>query len=875
MRRGITLQVDQRAVANVTLEVGQINESIDVSAAAPLVDTATGTVGKVVENRRMVDLPLNGRNSLSFVLLTPSVKSNAGPTNSGFGDRGIQISSVSINGGPNAMNGSLLDGGQNIQTVVGEVNISPSVDAVEEFKVQSSTMSAEYGFTAGGVVNVVTKSGTNQMHGSAYHFLRNDAFDARNTFAITKPKFRYNQFGASAGGPVIRDRTFFFGNWEEYRFRQAFNQIGSFPTAEQHEGNFANLRDTAGRLIPIFDPATTVANSAGSGFLRTQFPGNVIPRSRFDPVASNIGKFYPIPNRPASDPFTNSNNYQRLAGETRFMRQYTIKIDHRFSSSNNLFGRFAFMEHSTDNGLGAGGIYPEDVVGKRDDDMKNYNIVVNDTHNFSPTLLNEFRVGLTRSYFDFTVRSFGGNWPEKLGFPAIVPRDTFPQINAGLPTFITGTVGTRASLYWQFYDAVTKIQGNHTIKMGIDHRLIRGNNLQMANPSGNYTFAAGLTANPQSPAGTGYGFATLLLGAVSNATVTTHVGEAFNAYMTSAFVQDDWRVTRRLSINLGLRWDFQQKPVQPNNGISNFDPFGTDSLSGLMGRTVFAGVDGQPRSFRVEDHNDFGPRVGFAYDVFGNGRTAVRGGYAVFYPYMFYRANWPSRQGFAQTSTTYQPAGGNANFPAFQLSQGFPSAPIQPQGAALGPSAFLGQGVTWEEPDGNTPMSQQWSLSLQQQVRQKWVFEATYSANRGTHFHGGGYDYNQLDPKYQELGLALQANVPNPYAGKVPGGLGAATITRGQSLRPYPYYNNITVHDAEARKLQLPRHAVERGKADVEGPGACCSPTLPASSSATAWAPTWISGWWNRPTSWPRRTASTTAARNARWIPRTCRRGRW
>jgi len=211
VRTGLTLQVDQRAQIDFRLDVGGVAETIEVVGEAPLVDTGSATVGKVVENRRVVDLPLNGRNALALTLLTPSVKSNAGPTNSGFADRGIQLSSISINGGPNAMNAQSLDGGNNIQSYIGEVAINPAVDAVEEFKVQTGVMSSEYGFTGGGVINMVTKSGTNRLHGSLYEFLRNDKLDARNTFAVAKPPFRYNNTALPLADPLSRTERFSSG----------------------------------------------------------------------------------------------------------------------------------------------------------------------------------------------------------------------------------------------------------------------------------------------------------------------------------------------------------------------------------------------------------------------------------------------------------------------------------------------------------------------------------------------------------------------------------------------------------------------------------------------------------------------------------------
>jgi hypothetical protein len=788
VRSGLNLQVDQRSEINFRLDVGGTTETIEVRGEAALVDTGSATVGKVVENRRVVELPLNGRNALALTLLTPSVKSNAGPTNSGFGDRGIQLSSISINGGPNAMNAQSLDGGNNIQSYIGEVAISPAVDAVEEFKVQSGTMSAEFGFTGGGVINMVTKSGTNQFHGSAYEFLRNNKLDARNTFAASNPPFRYNQYGVAIGGPVIKDRTFFFGNWEQYNFRRGTPQIGTMPTALQRTGDFTDLFNTSGALIPIFDPATTRPNPNGAGFVRDAFPGNRIPTNRLDPVAVRINEFYPLPNRTPTDRFTNANNFGNIANEARNMRQYTIKMDHRFSDKNSLFARYSYFLHETDNGTN---IYPNPVVAKRDDALNNKNFVLSDTHTFTPSFLNELRVGITRGYFPFIVRSFGGDWPAKLGLPSSVPADTFPGISNGLPGFNTGTAGLRASVNTQFFDMITKIAGAHTIKIGFDFRTLQGNNLQRSSPSGSFNFPVGLTGNPISPAGTGSAYGTFLLGAVGSASGTTHLGESQRGVTYSIFLQDDWKLSRRLTMNLGLRWDYQTQPVEANNGITNFDP----SLrlpNGLMGGTIFASADS--RTFRQGDFNDVGPRIGLAWDMFGGGKTVFRTGYGIYYPSQFWRQNYGSVQGFANTSTSYPSA--NPNEAAFQLRNGFPSPLLQPAGRALGAAAFLGQGVSLDESMGTTPMSQQFTASLQHQLPGRWMVDLTYTGNLGSHFTTGGWNLNQLDPRNLSLGLDLQTQVPNPNRGLVPGALGGATISREQSLLPYPHYQGITVRGA-------------------------------------------------------------------------------
>jgi hypothetical protein len=339
---------------------------------------------------------------------------------------------------------------------------------------------------------------------------------------------------------------------------------------------------------------------------------------------------------------------------------------------------------------------------------------------------------------------------------------------------------------------VTKIKGTHTVKIGYNHRILQGSNRQGAALSGDFSFG-GLTSNAQTPAGTGSGMAQFLLGEVSSSFIDRILGNSWHGLAISAFVQDDWRATRRLTLNLGFRWDWQQKPYERHDGHINFDPNGTTPGSPFRGTTVFAGVNGQPRSFMKEDYNDFGPRVGFAFDIFGNGKTIFRGGYGIFYPSIFFRTFLGDTNLFSTTRTNYVAQG--AGLRAFRFQDGFPSRPIESPGATAGPWALLGQPVSLTESDGMTPMTQQWNASIQQQLGD-WLFDITYAANKGNHFAANSYNLNQVSPAVrQQLGQALNTPVPNPYAGQVPGGLGAATITRERTLMLFPYYNGVNVRN--------------------------------------------------------------------------------
>jgi hypothetical protein len=321
-----------------------------------------------------------------------------------------------------------------------------------------------------------------------------------------------------------------------------------------------------------------------------------------------------------------------------------------------------------------------------------------------------------------------------------------------------------------------------------------GDNLQKAYPSGQFNFGGGLTNNPQAPTNTGSSYAQFLLGAVGSASVGTYMGESQRGYSLSTFIQDDWKLSRRLTLNLGLRYDYQDPAHEMNHGTSNFDPNTKNPEKGLMGVMTYAGLNGTPSSpFGAEKFN-LAPRFGFSFDPLGKGRTVIRGGYALYFANVFNILYFGNTAGFANTSTSYQPAGNNAAFQAFTLKDGLPFAPTQPLGAKLGPSYLLGSGVSYDQGNQSVPYSQQWNLSVQHQVR-GMMFEASYSGNKGTHLPAGGYDMNQLDLQYLSLGLSLQDAVANPYAGLVTGSLGSATITRAQSLKPYPYYTSIGVRN--------------------------------------------------------------------------------
>jgi outer membrane receptor protein involved in Fe transport len=791
--RGLIVDAASHVTANVKLEVGSVSTTVTVESTPPSLDTVDAQIGNTVDTRAVQELPVNGRSVLALATLSPGVESAVGATSQGFTNRGTQASAIRISGGVPGGNNNLLDGVSNLQNYLGEIAINVKSDSVQEFRIMTGVIPAQFGYTSGGVINVITRSGQNQFHGSAYEFFRNDYLDA--TIAIPKPAFgkpelRFNNYGGTLGGPIKHDKAFFFANYEEYSFVNGQPTYSSVPTVIERGGDFSDLGKTvSGVCTPyaIYDPSTGSTTTA-----RAAFAGNKIPASQQDTVAlAAQALFYPLPNNAVGsyDPCTHANNY--LANPKLVSKEKTAlgRVDYRLSDKDSVFARYAYYQNFTNNAQGYSPLF------YRNDTLQNYDAVLSETHIFSSSLINDTRIAVLRSDFPFQAATAGQNYAAKLGLPndnAIVS----PIFTNG-PIALNGTVGFRSSTTIELVDDGTKTLGAHTVRFGFDGRFTEGYNNQSGAASGSFGFSASQTAagtNTSVTAGTGSAYASYLIGAVSSASVQLAQGTAYRKWQYAGYIQDDWHVNQRLTLNLGLRYDYQAQPYEKNNGLGDFDITKLNSVNGYLGAVRYAGVNGEGSNFVKENWNDWGPRVGFALVLTDDNKTVARGGFAMYYPttaQASYNQAAGNPNGFGNLTTSYSAA--TPTGPAFTLANGFPYAPSLPLGAAGGQNAFLGQAGFYVVPTAKDPQSQQYTLTLSRELPFKTVLDVSYLGNHGVHFNLGGLNLNQLDPQFYGLGTAyLNASVANPYAGKVPGSLGAATITRANLMRHYPYMQSVS-----------------------------------------------------------------------------------
>jgi hypothetical protein len=740
---GITLRIADSVPLDIRLELGQITQSVDVNAQAPLLQTTSGSVNFGVDEKKVVTLPLDGRNFIPLVALSPGV---ALPGGGSLLPR--------INGSRPRTNEYIYDGISALQPEPGQVVFYPIIDAIEEFRININSYSPEYGRSNGGSVIVNTKSGGNELHGTLFEFLRNEALNGRNYFAAPgpKPEFRRNQYGLTLGGPIQKNKTFFFVDWQGTRLRTGIPRISTVPTVAQRSGSFSN---------PIYDPTTAS---------RSPFPNNKIPSALFDPVAAEVLARYPLPNRPGT-----ANNYILSGVEPDNQDQFDARLDRYFGDAHRVFGRFSYLRDDdtpvTPFADGSGAI-TTGVIGQTA--TRGYQGVAEHDWTLSPTILNQARFG-------YTQRNSNGVGPTNGGL--VVPGLPENSFSSALPTFnVTGyqQIGPSSGANSRFTTSVTEYmdtlsmtRGKHTFKFGTDIRREALDVLQPPNPAGAYTFNTTGT-NKAGIANSGNAVASLLLGQVNAFTIDIQRQELRErANIAEFFAGDDWKLSNRLTVNLGTRYtlNFPSHEVDNQGSVFNLNTQVLDF----------------PHTARNLECCDFGPRVGLAYRA--TDKTVVRAGYGMI---------WFEQTGittpftlpqFPFVQTVGQQSQDNVNA-AFALATG-PSVQVTPPN----PNSGLGQGVFGSQRNNGSGYSQQWNFTVQRTFGENLNFEVGYLGSKNTRLGLPEANLNQLPVDDLALGSALLQRVPNPYYGQLPSSssLDTPMIAQQQLLRAYPRFTNVAL----------------------------------------------------------------------------------
>lgn len=814
---GVSLNVQQTVALEIPLKVGEISTTVEVSAAAAQLSTESSSVSTVISSKAVLDLPLNGRGVYGLATLSPGVIPGGGST-------------PWLSGGRNASSEITIDG---TSVIVPENNVSildtgyqPIVDSVEEFSVITNSLAAEYGRTGGGVINVATRSGTNQLHGSAFDYLRNSALDANswsnNRNGAKRTPFHRNQFGGTIGGPVLipglydgRNRTFFFFSEQSERRTSASNANPTVPIDAWRNGDFSGLKNGNGQPITIFDPTNLVCSP---NCVRAPFDGNRIPTNRFDKVALNLLKYWPSPNAVPTNQYTFQNNFFSSGASISNADQFDSRLDHSINDSWRLWARGSYFNNPQVpfNGFGTLGTSSGDGPNW----STNYNVALNSVYTISPSTILNVNYGLARKVYHRFPFSNGISLTD-LGFPSAVQAEAaqqnleFPNISMGGNTSITGLgQATFTTLKIQSYGHeirtdLTKVLTKHTVKFGGEFRKLFMNFTQHGQPSGQYNFGTNWTQQVPGAAASvtqGNGFASLLLGLANNGSQISHT---FSIATASAYwgmyVQDDYKLARNFTLNLGLRWDVDVPRTERYNRLSYFDITAPSPIAGkvpglqqpLVGAMKFVTPD--HRHQVPTDLNNWGPRIGFAYNFAS--KTVFRGAYGIMYSPSVLQASGTS--GSSGTEGFDSTTGMNATFDNYRtiattLSNPFPNGFNLPVGAGGGAATNLGLGVGQSYfNDWVNPIVQEWSANIQRDLGAGFVVEFGYLGNKGNHLIDGesGTAYDQLPASYGALGSQLTQTVANPFYGVITNPtspLYQPTVLYSQLLRPYPQYNGLS-----------------------------------------------------------------------------------
>ncbi len=784
-REGLTLAVGQTLAVDLPLTVGAESQQVTVDADAPLLQNQTSDIQFTVPPRILEAIPLNSRNFIQLTVLAPGVELPPGSL------------LPRINGGRPRTNEYLYDGISALQPEPGQVAFFPILDSIQEFTVESDNVSAEFGRFNGGVVNLATRSGTNDLHGSLFEYLRNEDLNARNYFAPTaatgqarKPEYRRNLYGGTVGLPLLRDRLFFFGDYQGIKQLIGVTRLSTVPTLAQRAGNFG--------ATTIYNPATT-RSTANGRIVRTPFAGNIVPVASFDPVAVALLARIPLPNLPGT-----ANNYTRTANDSDHQNQFDTRLDAAFGTRDHAFARYTYYNEVetpvtpfadgsgaiTGSVLGTGNVAgPSNVLGQQ--------AVLNETHTFTAHLANDARLGYTRRANYQSGAALPATASSALGIPGIPANAAF---NNALPLFtFTGfaQLGSSASTFaqyqtgvWEFVDTLLLTRGKHDIRIGGDIRWFQLNAVAPPNPTGSFAFTTtGTDSQPATGSASAVGgnsFASFLLGQVDTFSIdlqTTVLRP--RDHVQEYFVQDNWRVTPKLTANLGLRWTFNNPSTEKKNNQGAIFNTTTQVLD-------YVGVNGNPKSARETHYGNLGPRLGFAYSADRN--TVLRSGFGiVFFDQSGITTPFTVPQ-FPFIQNVRQATQDSLNAP-FKLSHGPTVAPV-----ALTPNADLGQSVYTANRNAGSGYVQQWNLAVQRAVTNNLSFEVAYVGSHGVHVGVPDQNLNQLTAAQLAVGLtdpaALTAQVTNPYYGQIPASstLGGKTVAAAQLLKPYPRFGNVATY---------------------------------------------------------------------------------
>ena len=753
---GITLQVDQTANLTIKLEVGSVSQTVEVTSAAPLVDTTSSSLGQVIDNHEVLSMPLNGRNPFQLGLLVGNTAPVTGvATNLPFVGGGGQFSSNDV----------LLNGiDDNIFATAGNVGrqgiaIFPSVDAVQEFKVMTNNFSAEYGHAAGFIVAASIKSGANQFHGTVFEFVRNNAFDANNYFSnragLPKTPFHQNQFGGVVGGPIKHDRVFFFGDYQGTRQSiQSGSSISSVPTAAMRSGDFS------GQTAPIFDPRTRHIGPSGT-VVATQFPGNKVDPSLINKTAAAIMALIPLPNYGTAGAV--ASNYFYAPKTFTNTDQADARVDATLTQKNHLIGTYSFSNSHNP----AVGVFPGWIGGGTSGINNNEQAGIADVHIFTPSLVNEFRVGyLYNNSTQTGVGTQGASTANSIGlamfpvtpqgFPGILMNYSgatngtaeFTGFGGGSPEF--NTLQTQ-----QLADNMSWTHGRHSLKWGVD---ARKSLFEVLLDGLGQTIFGNTFSSSSDSSNSGLPLADFLMGyptVMSPGSSTLQKGRQREAFF-GGYIQDDWKFSNKLTINAGLRYELYTQPIDQNNLGSLFD------IS--TGNLAIPGQNGYSRAMVHGDHNDWGPRVGVAYQV--SPKLVVRGGYGIFYAM---RAQGQQATLFSQNvpniPTLILPAitpQGTVT-PPYNINTPIQTVPsISSLTSFTAAKPYNVQIKTQSLQDGLMPQLQQYNLDLQYQLSRTLLVEASYSGAKGNHFTSGNIDKNQAPFSSALNNTNTQANRPFP-----------------------------------------------------------------------------------------------------------------